>query len=74
LWVKSEAIAEFEETYELEAECHGDGTLRLLVDGVLIAEAQDDTYNEGTVGLFIQSFEKLPVEVTFDDLVVTALD
>ncbi len=74
LWVKSEAIAEFEETYLLEAECAADGSLRLIVDGKTIAEAQDDAFTEGQVGVFAQSFEKLPVEVAFDDLAITALE
>ena len=74
LWIKSEAIAEFEETYELEADCAADGTLRLIVDGKLIDEVQDDAYTEGRIGVFAQSFEDLPVEVTFDDMVVTGLE
>jgi hypothetical protein len=74
LWVKSEAIAEFETSYELEADCAADGTLRLIVDGKPIAEAQDDTFTEGSVGLFAQSFEVLPVAVAFDDLIVTELE
>jgi hypothetical protein len=74
LWEKSEAIAEFEGTYELDADCADDGTLRLKVDGVTIAEVQDDTYTEGTVGFFVRSFEDLPVEVGFDNLSVTELE
>jgi hypothetical protein len=44
------------------------------VDGILIAEAQDnDPYGPGSLGLFVQSFDNVPVEVAFDDLIVTQL-
>jgi hypothetical protein len=73
-WEQSGAIAQNESTYEMEAECASDGTFRLYVDGAEIAEAHDDAFTEGTVGVFASSFDNAPVEVTFDDLVVTPLD
>jgi hypothetical protein len=73
LWVHSDQITEFNDSYELEVECGGDGALRLIVDGVTIDEVVDDTYTEGSVGFFVQSFEQLPVAVGFDDLVITTL-
>jgi hypothetical protein len=73
-WVQSDDIELFQDSYDLEADCHADGTLRLIVDGVTIAEARDTApYGAGGVGLFVQSFDNVPVEVEFDDLVVTRL-
>ena len=71
-WTQSDDIVQFQESYTLEADCLADGTLRLIVDGVTIDEVQDDSpYGAGGVGLFVQSFDNVPVEVEFDDLVVT---
>jgi hypothetical protein len=73
-WAQSDDIELFQDSYQLEADCHADGTLRLIVDGVTIAEAQDaDPYGAGGIGLFVQSFDNVPVDVEFDDLVVTAI-
>ena len=74
LWLFSEDITQFADEYLLEAECGADGTLRLIVDGVEIASAADDTYPAGDVGLFAMTFEEIPAEVHFDNLVVTALE
>jgi hypothetical protein len=74
-WTQSDDIELFQESYQLEADCRADGGLRLLVDGVTIAEAQDASpYGAGGIGLFVQSFDNVPVEVEFDDLVVTRLE
>lgn len=70
LWLHSDDIAENAASYKLEAICAADGTLSLIVDGTEIASAVDDTYTEGDVGLFVLSFEEVPVEVHFDDLQV----
>ena len=74
LWQLSEDIALYADEYQLEAECAADGNLRLIVDGVEIASAVDDTATAGDIGLFALSFEETPVEVHFDDLVVTELE
>jgi hypothetical protein len=70
-WEFSDEIEQFAEAYVLEAICAGDGTLTLIVNGVEIASVQDDAYAEGDIGVFVLSFEEAPVEVHFDDLVVT---
>ena len=71
-WAQSDDIEIFQEAYTLEADCLSDGTLRLIVDGVTIAEAQDPNYyGAGGVGVFVQSFDNVPVDVEFDDFVVT---
>jgi hypothetical protein len=70
LWMQSDDIEINADSYKLEAICAEDGTLTLIVDGTEIASAVDDTYAEGDVGLFVLSFEEVPVEVHFDDLEV----
>jgi hypothetical protein len=70
LWMQSDDIEINADSYKLEAICAEDGTLTLIVDGTEIASAVDDTYAEGDVGLFVLSFEEVPVEVRFDDLEV----
>jgi hypothetical protein len=73
-WTQSDDIQLFQDSYQLDAECRTDGSLRLSVDGLTIAEAHDnDPHGAGRVGLFVQSFDNVPVEVEFDDLVVTQL-
>ena len=73
-WASSDDIALFEDSYTLEADCRADGRLRLIVDGVVIDEVQDaDPYGAGGIGFFVQSFDNVPVDVEFDDLVVTQL-
>lgn len=74
LWVKSDDIAIGDTVYQVEADCGADGTLRLMVDGVEIATVTDDTYTSGDIGLFVQTWAKVPVNIAFDDLLVTALE
>ncbi len=69
-WILSEDIEINAEAYDVEGICAADGTLTLIVNGVEIASVQDDTYSDGDIGLFAQSFEQVPVEVHFDDFVV----
>jgi hypothetical protein len=73
LWLFSDDIEPYADSYELEVECGRDGSLRLIVDGIEIASAFDDTYTSGDIGLFALSFDEVPVEVHFDNLVVTEL-
>ncbi len=70
-WVKSDEIDINADQYDLEGVCAKDGTLSLTVNGKEIASVQDTTYTKGDIGLFTLSFDKTPVEVHFDDLVVT---
>ncbi len=74
LWIQSDDIEINADSYTLEAICASDGTLTLIVNGVEIASAQDDTYTEGDIGLFAQSFAEAPVEVHYDDLTVVTVD
>ncbi len=72
-WIKSDDITVGDTVYQLEADCAADGVLRLIVDGVEIASVENDAYNSGDIGLFVQTWVKVPVRIAFDDLTVTAL-
>jgi serine/threonine protein kinase len=70
-WQASDDIVPFAEEYLLEADCLADGTLRLMVDGTEIASLVDNTLLSGQIGVFASSFDAVPAEVYFDDLVVS---
>jgi hypothetical protein len=70
-WEFTDDIPENADSYTITGVCAEDGTLTLLVNGREVASAVDDTYTSGDVGLFALSFDQTPVEVTFDDFVVT---
>ena len=72
-WLKSDAIAVGASEYYVEADCAADGVLRLYVDGTEIASVESDTYTSGDIGLFVETWDNVPVQVAFDDLLVTAL-
>ena len=72
-WIQSMRIAAKAGSYRLGVDCGADGTLVLYAGGLQVAVAQDSTFTSGQVGLFVRSFEQIPVEVRFGDLAVTAL-
>jgi len=72
-WLQSMRIAANAASYRVGANCGADGTLALYADGLQVASAHDSTYTSGEIGLIVRSFDQLPVEVRFDDLIVTAL-
>jgi hypothetical protein len=53
----------------LQAECNG-SRLALAVNGVLIAETTDSTFQEGDIGLIVGSFDVPGVDIWFDNLLV----
>ena len=68
-WTKSDVIHQGDATNHLRAVC--DGTyLALVVNGVLLAEAEDDTYTTGDLFLVASTLEDEPTEIHFDDLLV----
>jgi len=71
-WTTSDRVPLNASSYRLGADC-GNGTLTLYVDGRRVASVNDSTLTAGTVGLFAAAFAEQPVEIRFDDLVVTAL-
>ncbi|HIE38902.1 MAG TPA: hypothetical protein EYP77_07520 [Anaerolineae bacterium] len=69
-WTRSSALRQGNTTNHIRAIC--DGTyLALIVNGQLVAEANDGTYPSGDVGLAAGTLEPEPTEVHFDNLVVT---
>lgn len=57
-------------TNRLEAHCVGD-QLSLYVNGVLLANVQDDSYQVGDVGMLVGAFEDPDVNVFFDNFIVS---
>ncbi len=69
-FTESHAIRQGNTTNHIRAVCKG-STLRLYVNGELLAEVQDPAYTSGDIALTATSYEDTPVEVRFDNLVVT---
>jgi hypothetical protein len=65
----SEAIRQGGVVNHIQAVCQGN-TLRLKVNGTLLAEIQDDAFTQGQVGLIVGTYETAGVEVFFDNLLV----
>jgi hypothetical protein len=69
-WSTSEAIRQGNSRNDIQAVCDG-SQLALVVNGQLLAEANDSIFAEGDVGLVVSSYEDAATEVSFDNLVVT---
>lgn len=69
-FTESRVIRQGNATNHLRAVCQG-STLRLYVNGELLVEVQDSEYTSGDIALTATSYEDTPVEVRFDNLVVT---
>ncbi|MBN1976260.1 MAG: serine/threonine protein kinase [Anaerolineae bacterium] len=68
-WTKSDVIRQGNATNHIRAIC--DGTyLALVVNGELLAEAEDAAYDSGDLALTVSTVEDDPTEVHFDDLLV----
>ena len=65
----SEAIRQGMLTNQLQADCIG-STLRLYVNGVLLAETEDTDFTSGNVGLMAGSFATPGTDIHFDNFVV----
>jgi len=65
----SEVIRQGKLTNQLQADCIGN-TLRLYVNGTLLAETQDTDFTSGNVGLMAGSFANPGTDVHFDNFVV----
>jgi len=69
-WTASDAINQGNATNHIRVIC--DGThLALIVNGVPLADVEDDTYSEGDISLTANSYEDEPTEIHFDNVVVT---
>lgn len=62
-----------DESYEMTIVCVGE-YLALYVDGELIDEVEDDTFDEGYAGMAAISFDDEGIEVAFDNLVIWEAD
>jgi hypothetical protein len=56
-------------TNHIQAECNG-STLRLVVNGQLLAETTDSDFTSGDAGLLAGSFENPGTDIRFDNFVV----
>lgn len=65
----SEVILTGNTTNHLTARCKG-AELKLAVNNQLIAEARDDTFSEGDVGLIVGTFSEPGVDILFDNFSV----
>lgn len=73
-WEKSDAITPGADSYRLGADCGGDGTLTLYVDGKQVDSVNDTTYASGGVGVFAWSGEQPnATSVSFDDFKMTEI-
>jgi hypothetical protein len=68
-WTQSSLIRPGPDRNELRAVCMGD-YLALFINGEFAADATDDTYTSGQIGLAASAASRLGVQVEFDDLVV----
>jgi|GEM_PF-1128152 len=62
----SEFIQQGDGTNHIVAECVGN-TLRLTVNGVLLAEVQDDEFTSGDISLAIGTYDVPSTSIAFDD-------
>jgi hypothetical protein len=67
-WQFSQYIHQGKTTNVLRADCIGD-TLKLYVNGTMVAEAQDATFQNGDVGLTAASLDLAGTNILFDNFV-----
>lgn len=67
---QSDAILQGSTTNHIQADCIG-STLTLYVNGTMVADATDNSFSRGDVGLLAKSFSVGGVDILFDDLVVS---
>jgi hypothetical protein len=70
-FTESNAIQQGYTTNRIRAVCNG-SQLSLYVNGQRVGEASDTEFSSGDIALTATSYEDEPVEVRFDNLVVTA--
>ena len=68
-WTQSDVINQGPGRNELRAVCMGD-YLALYVNGEFMADATDDTFSSGQIGLAASASNRLGVQVEFDNLAV----
>lgn len=65
----SEAIRQGGVVNHIQAVCNGN-SLKLVVNGELLSEVEDDSYKQGQIGLIGGTYEAAGVELFFDNLLV----
>jgi len=65
----SDVIFTDNQSNHIRAECSG-SHLALTVNGVMIAETSDSSFQEGDIGLIVGSFDNPGVDIWFDNLAV----
>jgi hypothetical protein len=68
-WTESGKINQGNASNTIRAACES-STLRLFINGELAAEAVDETFSEGLIGLTATSYEEQSTRITFDNLVI----
>ena len=72
-WETSDLIEKGSSSYRVGADC-GDGKITLYVDGQQIDLVSDNTYTDGSVGVFAWSGVSVSsADVTFDDFILQSL-
>ncbi len=72
-WETSDLIEKGSSSYRVGADC-GDGKITLYVDGQQIDSVSDNTYTDGSVGVFAWSGVSVSsADVTFDDFILQSL-
>ena len=72
-WGESPLIPVNASSYRVGADCGGDGTLTLYVNGQQIDSVNDTDYSSGGVALFALSADEGTTNISFDDFVLTVL-
>ncbi len=70
-WTTSDLVPFDGSAVNIQAACIGN-TLALGVNGNILAEAQDDTFSSGDIGLIAGTWDTGGVEIRFDDVIVYA--
>lgn len=70
-WRQSNAIQQGVQTNRLKADCMGN-TLRLYVNGTLLAETTDNEFGSGLSGIVAASLDVQSFEVIFNNFLITA--
>ncbi|MCS7283567.1 MAG: hypothetical protein RMK65_09840 [Anaerolineae bacterium] len=69
-FTESDAIRQGNATNRIRAVCDG-SKISLTVNGVFLTEVEDSEFTSGDIALTATSYEDTPVEVHFDNVVVT---
>jgi len=69
-WTATDAVQQGNTSNSIRAVCDG-STITLYANGQRLATADDTTFSSGDIALTATSYEDVPTEVQFDNIVVT---